>query len=135
MDADIAIIGGGIAGASAAWALSPYAKVVVLEAEDGLGFHSTGRSAAMLTETYAGSLVRKVTHASRNVLETEFATVDGLLRDRGVLWVASTGKEGVLDELIRSAADGPGTYQEIGALAICAPFVAREGGRVCRRAL
>ncbi|NBQ28748.1 MAG: FAD-dependent oxidoreductase, partial [Rhodobacteraceae bacterium] len=43
---DIVIIGGGIAGLSAASALSASAKVVVLEAEKSIGYHATGRSAA-----------------------------------------------------------------------------------------
>ena len=38
---DFAIIGGGIAGASVAAALVPHASVVLLEAEDTPGYHST----------------------------------------------------------------------------------------------
>ena len=43
---DFAIIGAGMAGASLAAELAPYARVLVLEAEDMPGYHSTGRSAA-----------------------------------------------------------------------------------------
>jgi len=45
---DILIIGGGVAGLSAAAALAEHAKVMVLEAEEQVGFHSSGRSAALL---------------------------------------------------------------------------------------
>ncbi len=41
---DFLIIGGGIAGLSAASRLVRHGKVVVLEAEDALGYHSSGRS-------------------------------------------------------------------------------------------
>jgi D-arginine dehydrogenase len=89
LEADVAIIGAGIAGAAAAWAIAPHASVAVLEAEAGAGYHSTGRSAALLTESYEAPLVRQLTLASRQVLEDEFGGVEGLLADRGLLWVAS----------------------------------------------
>jgi D-arginine dehydrogenase len=47
---DIAVIGGGISGISLAARLAPSARVVVLEAEEHLGTHATGRSAALLVE-------------------------------------------------------------------------------------
>ena len=43
---DIAIVGAGIAGASLAAECGPYAKVLLLEAEETPGYHTTGRSAA-----------------------------------------------------------------------------------------
>ena len=49
---DFLIIGGGIAGISAAARLSELGTVVVLEAEEALGYHASGRSAAMFEETY-----------------------------------------------------------------------------------
>jgi D-arginine dehydrogenase len=114
VEADVAIVGGGIAGASAAWALSPHARVVVLEAEEGVGVHSTGRSAAVLTETYEGDLIRQVTHAARSILDHEFAAVEGLLQERGVLWVASPGQEASLTAVVGGAAGGPAPYRTIG---------------------
>ena len=45
-DADFIVIGGGIAGMSAAAELALDANVLVLEMESAPGFHSTGRSAA-----------------------------------------------------------------------------------------
>jgi D-arginine dehydrogenase len=63
--ADIAVIGGGIAGAMTAWALGDRASVVVLEAESHPGTHATGRSAAVLTTTTGSLLVRALTVASR----------------------------------------------------------------------
>ena len=62
---DILIIGGGIAGLSAAAALSKHAKVAVLEAEEQVGYHSSGRSATMLHYALGDRLVRALTLASR----------------------------------------------------------------------
>src|SRR4051794_27528743 len=63
--ADILVIGGGIAGLSAAAALSSHARVTVLEAEEQIGFHSSGRSATMLHYALGDRLVRALTLASR----------------------------------------------------------------------
>ena len=62
---DIVVIGGGIAGLSAAAALSENARVTVLEAEEQIGFHSSGRSATMLHYALGDRLVRALTFASR----------------------------------------------------------------------
>ena len=62
---DILIIGGGIAGLSAASALVADAKVTVLEAEEAVGYHSSGRSATMLHYALGDPLVRALTLASR----------------------------------------------------------------------
>ena len=62
---DILIIGGGIAGLSAAAELSRSARVTVLEAEEQIGFHSSGRSATMVHYALGDRLVRRLTLASR----------------------------------------------------------------------
>jgi D-arginine dehydrogenase len=67
--ADILVIGGGIAGLSAAAALSKRARVTVLEAEEQVGFHSSGRSATMLHYFLGDRLVRALTLASRSFIE------------------------------------------------------------------
>ena len=67
---DILIIGGGIAGLSAAAALSVQAKVTVLEAEDQIGFHSSGRSATMLHYALGDRVVRALTLASRSFFDS-----------------------------------------------------------------
>ena len=66
---DILVIGGGIAGLSAAAALSKHAKVTVLEAEEQVGFHSSGRSATMLHYFLGDRLVRALTLFSRTFIE------------------------------------------------------------------
>jgi D-arginine dehydrogenase len=67
---DILVIGGGIAGLSAAAALSKHARVTVLEAEEQIGYHSSGRSATMLHYALGDRLVRALTLASRGFFES-----------------------------------------------------------------
>jgi D-arginine dehydrogenase len=47
---DIAVIGGGMAGASAAFELAAAHKVVLLERESACGYHSTGRSGPLVND-------------------------------------------------------------------------------------
>jgi D-arginine dehydrogenase len=63
--ADILVIGAGMAGASAAAHLAESARVVLLEAEEQPGYHSTGRSAALFSETYGALPVRVLSRAGR----------------------------------------------------------------------
>lgn len=66
---DIIVIGGGIAGLSAAAALSNHAQVTVLEAEEQIGYHSSGRSATMVHYALGDRLVRNLTLASRSFFD------------------------------------------------------------------
>lgn len=84
-EADIVIVGAGIAGASAAYALAPHARVVVLEREERPGYHSTGRSAALFSATYGNAPVRALARAARAFLESPPAgfAANPLLAPRG----------------------------------------------------
>jgi D-arginine dehydrogenase len=62
---DVLIIGAGMAGASAAYFLAAQRRVILLERETQPGYHATGRSAAMYSETYGNATVRAITSASR----------------------------------------------------------------------
>lgn len=98
--ADVLIIGGGIAGASVGYWLAPHLKTVLLERESQPGYHSTGRSAALFSETYGTRQVRALAAASRAFLETPpagFAEYP-ILTPRGMLVVASTEQEHLLEE-------------------------------------
>jgi hypothetical protein len=72
MTYDFAVIGAGMAGASLAAELSPYARVLLLEAEDAPGYHATGRSAAFWEECYGGPGVVPLTLASGPYLAEHF---------------------------------------------------------------
>jgi D-arginine dehydrogenase len=80
---DVAVIGAGIAGASLAAELAPYASVLVAEAEAIPGYHATGRSAAFWEECYGGPGVVPLTLASGPHLREL-----GLLSPRGALYIA-----------------------------------------------
>jgi D-arginine dehydrogenase len=68
--ADFAVIGAGIAGASIAYELAAHGSVALLEAEPRPGYHATGRSAALFSETYGNGVVRALSAASRAFLES-----------------------------------------------------------------
>jgi D-arginine dehydrogenase len=90
---DFAVIGAGIAGASAAHELAARARVIVLERESQPGYHTTGRSAALYTETYGNAAMRALTTASKAFyLHPPAGFADGpLLMPRGTLLVAASG--------------------------------------------
>ncbi|HEX8261931.1 MAG TPA: FAD-dependent oxidoreductase [Allosphingosinicella sp.] len=67
--ADFLVIGGGIAGLSAASRLAGHGKVVVLEAEEALGYHSSGRSVSFSHYGIGNSAVRALTAWSRPFFE------------------------------------------------------------------
>lgn len=82
--ADFVVIGGGIAGASAAYELAACGTAILVERERIAGYHTTGRSAALLTESWEHGVVRSLTIASRPFLEdppdgfTEYALLSPL---------------------------------------------------------
>jgi len=92
--ADILIVGAGMAGASLAAAIGGRASVLLLEAEDQPGYHSTGRSAAFWSESYGGPAVQPLTTASGAFLRD-----GGFLKPRGGLHIAGRTGQGALDAL------------------------------------
>jgi D-arginine dehydrogenase len=97
----IAIIGAGIAGASLAAELAALGagRIVLLEAEERPGYHTTGRSAAFWEECYGGPDVVPLTLASGPLLRTW-----GFLSPRGALYVGQAGDEGALDGFMETFA-------------------------------
>ncbi|MES0826458.1 NAD(P)/FAD-dependent oxidoreductase [Ruegeria sp. SCP11] len=91
---DIAIVGGGITGASVAYFLDGQRSVALLEQEPSLGYHSTGRSAAEFTRRFHSDVAGRLTQASAGFVMAPpagFAEVN-LLRPRGNLLIADTEK-------------------------------------------
>jgi D-arginine dehydrogenase len=99
---DILVIGAGIAGASVAAELARTHRVVVLEAEDAPGYHSTGRSAAVFSESYGNQVVRALTRASRDFLYDPPAgfSPSPLIKRRSWLRVASATQAPALEQLL-----------------------------------
>ncbi|MEK6216623.1 MAG: FAD-binding oxidoreductase, partial [Boseongicola sp.] len=84
----IAILGGGIAGVSAAAALAPHADCTLFESEPTLGYHASGRSAAMFEENYGNAVVRALNSASK----TNHVAAE-VLSPRGLMLLALKGEE------------------------------------------
>ncbi len=105
---DIAIVGGGMAGASLAAELAGTASVVILEAESQPGYHATGRSAAFWSESYGGPLVQPLTTASGRFLSDppEDFSERPFLRRRGAIHLADKEGEKVLATLEAEFAAG-----------------------------
>jgi len=81
MDADVIVIGGGVAGLTLGADLAEGgARVLVLEAEAAVGYHSSGRSAALYEPTYGAAAVRDLSVASG-----AWYHASGLLHPRGLL--------------------------------------------------
>jgi D-arginine dehydrogenase len=102
---DILIIGGGIAGAGAAYELAAFASVIVLEREPQCGYHSTGRSAASFTENYGTTVIRRLAISSRAFLESPPAEFSdhSLLSARGMYTIARADQLELLEKQLAIA--------------------------------
>lgn len=101
----VVIVGGGIAGVALAWRLAAANRVVLLEREQGLGYHATGRSAAEWSLVHAEGLTRSVTAASGeffNAPPPGFSDLP-LLRRRGNVVYARPGEARTLADLLDHA--------------------------------
>ncbi|MBC7663372.1 MAG: FAD-binding oxidoreductase, partial [Caulobacter sp.] len=88
---DFIVIGGGMAGASAAAHLSRRGRVALLERETQAGYHSTGRSAALFSTIYGNAPVRALTRASQAFLfeSPAWFTPTPLVSPRSTLFFAT----------------------------------------------
>jgi D-arginine dehydrogenase len=102
---DVLIVGGGIAGAGAAYEIAAFASVIVLERELHCGYHSTGRSAASFTENYGNSVIRRLAIASRPFLENPPADFcdHALLSPRGMITIARADQLELLEQRLKRA--------------------------------
>ncbi len=88
--ADVIIIGGGIAGVSAAAQLSQYCSVLILEKEQTTGYHAAGRSAPAFAPAYGSEVVRNLTAASESFYKSppDGFTEAPLLKTRDSVFIA-----------------------------------------------
>ncbi|MGP6088392.1 NAD(P)/FAD-dependent oxidoreductase [Antarctobacter jejuensis] len=101
---DVVVIGGGIAGISAAAELSAEMSVTVLEAEPQLGYHSTGRSAAIFIRNYGNATLRALNAVAAELLEAPEGVSDhSLLSPRGELMVATEAELDTLEAYAEGA--------------------------------
>ncbi len=98
-DFDFLVIGGGVAGCAAAYGLTAHGRVCVLERESSPGYHSTGRSAALHTETYGNAAIRALTVGSRAFLldPPDGFTDHALLSPRGAMTIGHADQGELLD--------------------------------------
>ena len=97
---DVIVVGGGIAGASVAYALSRDGRVLLLEHEHQAGYHSTSRSAAVVSSAYGPRTWQLLTAASASFYATPpegFASAK-LTKQLGALYLARAGEEGELED-------------------------------------
>lgn len=86
---DFLIIGGGIAGISAAARLAPHGSVTLLEGEKVLAHHASGRSAALYEPRYGLAPVVELSMESGDY----FRSIPNLLTPRGLMILGKAGQE------------------------------------------
>jgi len=102
---DVIVIGGGIAGTSVAAELAdgsgnrPALRVVVLERESRLGYHTTGRSAAIYAPSYGPTTVRALTRASRAAFSMPAPDGTPLTLPRSALFIARADQADAVETL------------------------------------
>ncbi len=103
---DFIVIGGGMAGTSAAAHLAGRGSVALLERETQVGYHSTGRSAALFSTIYGNAPVRALTRASQAFLfeSPSWFTETPLVSPRSTLFFATQEQTALLAEF-RADAD------------------------------
>ncbi len=113
--ADVLVIGAGIAGASAAYELAPYARVVLLERESQPGYHSTGRSAAVFAPAYGNRVIRALTQASHRFYQKQMGGLAShpVLAPRGALFIGRADQIPALDRLLAETASQVGGLERL----------------------
>lgn len=130
--ADVVVVGGGMAGVSAAYELSKRCRVVLVEAERDMPMHTTGRSAAFYLPAYGNTVVRGLTAASRESFDRlpEELGTPALLSQRTVLYVADAD---VLPQLSEHLALE--TVQSVSVEEACAAFPLLRAGALAGAAM
>jgi len=105
---DLAIIGAGMAGASLAAEVGTQARVLLLEAEDMPGYHTTGRSAAFWEECYGGPAIVPLSRASEGFLRD-----GGYLKTRGALYIGRAQEAPMLDAFEARFADSGARFERL----------------------
>ncbi|MDQ6752328.1 MAG: FAD-binding oxidoreductase [Actinomycetota bacterium] len=102
MNADVLIVGGGIAGLSLAWKLAPRVKVILVEAEGSLAYHTSSRSARQMQPSYGPGPIKELTARSIAAVQEISAELGhSILSPRPLIFIGS--EEGAAAQ---SAANG-----------------------------
>lgn len=113
----VAVIGGGIGGASAACHLGPAHDVALLEQESELAHHTTGRSAAVFMEGDLGEIIKPLAIGSREFFEADHPELDAPLLEPMPILLASdeTGRPEIDHQWNRDSVDVPALRRLEGA--------------------
>ena len=114
----IGVIGGGIAGATAGYHLlkaDSDLEIILVEAEDQLGYHTTGRSAALLLENDGTESTRSIVRASVDFLlnPPEGLTENVFVTPRDVMHIATAEQSDSVDRLLEENKSGRIPTKEI----------------------
>ena len=114
----VGVVGGGIAGASAAYHLlkaDRSLEIILVEAEDQLGYHTTGRSAALLLENDGTESTRSIVQASVDFLlnPPEGLTENVFVRPRDVMHIATFEQSASVDRFLEENSNGRVPTKEI----------------------
>ncbi|RFA23557.1 NAD(P)/FAD-dependent oxidoreductase [Subtercola boreus] len=105
-EVDIAIIGGGIAGQSLAASLGRSQRVLLLESENTLGYHTSSRSASQMQPSYGPAEIRALTAASLTLMpDIEQTLGTSILSPRPLIWCGLRGSDQQADEVVASVPD------------------------------
>ncbi len=130
MKCDFLVIGGGIAGASAAYQLARHGSVILVERESAPGYHATGRSAAMFLENYGAPPVLGLASASREFLARppEGFAEAAILSPRAVLFIARQDQSDSLEAMLAGHRGAAAPLKRIGGAEACAmiPVLRRD---------
>jgi len=124
---DFLVVGAGIAGASVAAELAAKASVIVIEQESQPGYHATGRSAAVFSETYGPPQIQALSSASRSFYDhhpTDFCD-HPILKPLGLVMVARPDQSEHLDQFLK---ENQTTAQRLSPDEVCrrVPILRRE---------
>ena len=117
-----ALIGAGMAGASAGYFLAEHGPLLLLEREDMPGYHTTGRSAAIYSETYGNATIRALTSGGRDFFTAppQGFTEVPLLTPRGALFIGRSDQQDALERTAREGAELVPSVRRIEAAEACA---------------
>lgn len=119
---DFIVIGGGIAGASVAYELAAARRVALLEREAQPGYHSTGRSAALYSQTYGNAVIRALSIGGWEFFNSppRGFSEHPILTPRGAMFVGEQGQEALLEKLATEASSLVQGIYRLGAAEACA---------------
>ena len=113
--ADVLVVGAGIAGLSAAWRLAAHGRVIVLDRESSLAYHSSGRSATYYHFGIGNRAVRLLTRCSGAFFAAPppgFA--DSVLASPApAMMVVRDGQDALFEQNLAEMASITGTAHEI----------------------